>query len=122
MTRIDDLFACKWNVWSGSMLPASVAQMRGLPLRIDASKETQVAAVAWVVDTSSASRNLKVYPLTLDDILTRYAGFIRTMPEKEWQQLRAIAVSSCLEVMRDCPDAKTRADAFDVLLTLGVVS
>ena len=40
-------------------------------------------------------------------------------PAQRWE-LHQIAVNSLLEIMRDCDDPKVRADAFAVLVKMGV--
>ncbi|WP_176401114.1 hypothetical protein [Sphingobium sp. Z007] len=40
-------------------------------------------------------------------------------PAQRWE-LHQLAVNSLLEVMRDCDDPKVRADAFAVLVKMGV--
>lgn len=99
------------------MLPESLAQMLGLPVRIGASKEIQDAAVAWVVDSSLTSRNPEVYPLTLDDILMRYVEVIRTAQERHLH-FRTFAISACRKAICDSPNPTTRDFAADALLAL----
>lgn len=52
--------------------------------------------------------------------IQHHANTIANMPAQERWKLREISVLSMMQVMRDCDDRKTRTDAYNVLVKLGV--
>jgi hypothetical protein len=53
-------------------------------------------------------------------LVQHHASTIASLTSREWWLLREALILSMMEVMRDCADPRTRADAFDVLLKMGV--
>jgi hypothetical protein len=49
-----------------------------------------------------------------------HANTIANMPAHERWKLREMSVLSMMQVMRDCDNRKTRTDAYNVLVKMGV--
>lgn len=82
----------------------------------------------WAVGIADEfSHPLYVVPLSHDDILrtdrwTPYAEMLATLNDQERGALRRMAITTCAEVMRDCDDWQVRADAYDILTQLKVIT
>jgi hypothetical protein len=85
------------------------------------------AVVEWAVSIADQmAYPIHVLPLNHSDILNteRFEPFRRmleNLTDQERGELRQLAISTCTEVMRDCPDQKLRADCYDMLVQLEVV-
>jgi hypothetical protein len=53
-------------------------------------------------------------------LVQHYAPLIATWPAHNRWQVRQLVVDTLLQVMRDCDDAAVRANAFQVLVKMGV--
>ena len=53
-------------------------------------------------------------------LIQRHGNTIANLPVHVRCEIREMSVLSMMQVMRDCDDRKTRADAYDVLVKMGV--
>lgn len=84
--------------------------------------------IDWAVSMADQmSHPLYVVPLSQNDVLrtgrwTRYAEAIANMNDQQWSEVRQIVIDTCASVMKDCDDPKLRAECYDMLVALGVVT
>lgn len=60
-------------------------------------------------------------PITASEFTAKHREKLEALDDQTRGRLRQVAIASMLEVLRDCDDPGTRADAYGVLQTLGVV-
>jgi hypothetical protein len=60
-------------------------------------------------------------PITASEFTAKHREGLDALDGQTRGGLRQVAIASMLEVLRDCDDPDTRADAYGVLQTLGVV-
>jgi len=60
-------------------------------------------------------------PITASEFTAKHREKLEALDDQARGRLRQVAIASMLEVLRDCDDPDTRADAYGVLKTLGVV-
>jgi len=60
-------------------------------------------------------------PITAPEFAAKHREKLDALDDQARGRLRQVAISAMLEVLRDCDDPDTRADAYGVLQTLGVV-
>lgn len=60
-------------------------------------------------------------PITASEFTAKHREKLDALDDQTRGRLRQVAVASMLEVMRDCDDPDTRAEAYGVLQALGVV-
>lgn len=83
------------------------------------------AAVDWAVGIADQMAGpLRVGAIGMDSFLRMYGDqcerALAAMSSGEQAELRQQMITTCAEALRDCPDTDTRADAYDVLVKLGV--
>lgn len=81
--------------------------------------------VDWAVSMADQMRfPLHVVPRTGADALKseQMQNRLASLTDQERGELRRFVVSRLAEVMRDCDDATVRADAFDLLNDMGVIT
>ena len=84
--------------------------------------------VDWAVAIADQMAHpIHVLPLNHDDIFNTgrfepYRKFLANMNEYERIEVRQIIVDSCAAIMRDSDTPTLRADAFNILVKLGVVT
>jgi hypothetical protein len=60
-------------------------------------------------------------PITASEFTAKHREKLEALDDQTRGRLRQVAIASMLEVLRDCDDPDTRAEAYGVLRTLGVV-
>jgi len=60
-------------------------------------------------------------PITASEFTAKHREKLEALDDQTRGRLRQVAIASMLEVLRDCDDPDTRAEAYGVLQTLGVV-
>jgi hypothetical protein len=71
-----------------------------------------------------ADRNaypVTLVPITASEFTAKHREKLDALDDQTRGRLRQVAIASMLEVLRDCDDPDTRANAYGVLQTLGVV-
>ena len=84
-------------------------------------------AVTWAVNMADQlAYPIHVVPLSYSDIrnTARFAPIcdaVASMDDQQRGAMRAVVVTTCAEVMRDCDDWQVRADCYDILTQLKVI-
>lgn len=84
--------------------------------------------VAWAVGIADyLTHPIYVLPLNHRDILDtirvgRYPKIFASLGEPERREMHQLLVDACVAIMRDCDDPAVRAEAYQHLQALGVVS
>lgn len=60
-------------------------------------------------------------PITAGEFTAKHREKLDALDDQTRGRLRQVAIASMLEVLRDCDDPDTRAEAYGVLQTLGVM-
>ncbi|MBK6467318.1 MAG: hypothetical protein IPF96_10995 [Rhodobacter sp.] len=60
-------------------------------------------------------------PITASEFTAKHREKLDALDDQTRGRLRQVAIASMLEVLRDCDEPATRAEAYGVLQTLGVV-
>ena len=85
------------------------------------------AVVDWAVSMADQmAYPIHVLPLSYDDMLAPsriepFRAAVARMDDQERGAMRALVVTTCAEVMRDCDEVEVREEAFSVLSKMGVV-
>lgn len=83
--------------------------------------------VDWAVSMADQMAfPIHVLPLSYDDMLAPgriqpFRDAAARMTAQQRGEMRALVVTTCTEVMRDCDDWQVRADAYDVLRQLKMI-
>jgi hypothetical protein len=83
--------------------------------------------VEWAISVADQMAHpIHVLPLNHSDILNteRFAPFrmlLENLTDTQRCEMRQLAISTCTEVMRDCPDQRVRADCYAMLVQLDIV-
>jgi hypothetical protein len=83
--------------------------------------------VDWAVSMADQMAHpIHVVPLSYDDMVRTkriepFRAAVARMDDQQRGEMRALVVTTCAEVMRDCDDPDIRADMFDILLQLKVI-
>ncbi|AUW58302.1 hypothetical protein C1T17_09505 [Sphingobium sp. SCG-1] len=86
------------------------------------------AAVAWAVSMADQlAYPIHVVPLSYSDIRNTgrfqpICDAVASMDDQQRGAMRAVVVTTCAEVMRDCDDLQVRADCYDILTQLKVIT
>ncbi len=86
--------------------------------------EDYAATLQWAVGIADQMRfPLYVVPLRAKDALAtdHMRRAVAGLTDQERGELRRLVVATLAEVMRDCDEPDVRADAYDVLVDMGVV-
>ena len=88
--------------------------------------EAYQAAVEWAVGIADQMAHpIVLVPITFAEYVAanrdRMESWLANLDDQQRGGLRRVAVTSLLEVMRDCPDPEVRAEAMDVLKTMKVI-
>ncbi|MBL4917083.1 hypothetical protein [Szabonella alba] len=79
------------------------------------------AAVGWAVRMADRmAYPVELVPMTAGEFTAKHRDRLAQMHDQARGRLRQVAIASMLEVMRDCDDPDTRAEAYAVLQTLKV--
>jgi hypothetical protein len=97
----------------------------GLRLLTTQPIEQYQAAVDWAVSIADQmAMYVVVMPITAQEFLDgnreRLERGLASLTDQERGELRRVAVTSMLTVMRDCPDPEVRADAYEALKRMKV--
>jgi hypothetical protein len=80
--------------------------------------------VEWAIGMADKmAYPIHILPLSYRDMMVpgRFKPIceaVASMTDQEHGEMRRIVVTTCAEVMRDCPDQQVRADAYEVLQKL----
>ncbi len=102
-----------------------VTTIYGKRVAVQSVGDYERAAATARAYASKLRRPIKVLCMSLHELLAfmgiSAADFAAGISPELDQELRQSAIDACYSAMRECPDPSVRADAYELLIEMGVV-